>query len=65
MVKGRVRPLRESHDVGRAISHEDEERILTAIRDSRSPALLPLFVLSVDTGLRASEFALFAIAISP
>jgi integrase len=54
-VKGRVRPLRESHDVGRAISREDEELILTAIRDSRSPALLPLFVLSVDTGLRASE----------
>ena len=54
-VKGRVRPLREPHDVGRAISHEDEEHILTAIRDSRSPALLPLFVLSVDTGLRASE----------
>ena len=54
-VKGRVRPLREPHDVGRAISHEDEENILTAIRDSRSPALLPLFVLSLDTGLRASE----------
>jgi integrase len=53
--RGRVRPLRESHDVGRAIGHEDEENILTAIRDSRSPALLPLFVLSVDTGLRASE----------
>jgi integrase len=54
-VKGRVRSLREPHDVGRAISHEDEESILIAIRDSRSPALLPLFVLSVDTGLRASE----------
>jgi integrase len=54
-VKGRIRPLREPHDVGRAISREDEERILAAIRDSRSPALLPLFVLSVDTGLRASE----------
>jgi integrase len=47
--------LREPHDVGRSISREDEERILTAIRDSRSPALLLLFVLSVDTGLRASE----------
>jgi integrase len=54
-VKGRVRPLREPHDVGQAISREDEERILAAIHDSRSPALLPLFVLSVDTGLRASE----------
>lgn len=54
-VKGRVRPLRESHDVGKAISRVDEERILAAIRESRSPGLLPLFVLSVDTGLRASE----------
>jgi integrase len=54
-VKGRIRPLRESHDVGKAISRDDEERILAAVRESRSPALLPLFVLSVDTGLRASE----------
>lgn len=54
-IKGRVRPLREPHDVGKAIGREDEERILAAIRDSRSPALLPLFVLSIDTGLRASE----------
>jgi integrase len=54
-VKGQVRPLREPHDVGRAISRENEEQILAAIRESRSPALLPLFVLAVDTGLRASE----------
>jgi integrase len=54
-VKGRVRPLREPHDVGKAISREHEERILAAIRQSRTPALLPLFVLSVDSGLRASE----------
>jgi integrase len=54
-IKGRVRPLREPHDVGKAIGREHEERILAAIRDSRSPALLPLFVLSIDTGLRASE----------
>jgi integrase len=54
-VKGRVRPLREPHDIGKAISREDEARILAAIQDSRSPALLPLFVLGIDTGLRASE----------
>jgi integrase len=54
-VKGRIRPLRESHDVGRAISRDDEERILGAIRDSRTPSLLPLFTLAIDTGLRASE----------
>jgi integrase len=54
-VKGRVRPLRTPHDVGKAISREDEARLSKAISQSRSPALLPLFVLSVDTGLRASE----------
>jgi integrase len=54
-VKGRTRPLRTPHDVGKAIGLEDEERILAAISRSRSPALLPLFVLSIDSGLRASE----------
>jgi len=54
-IAGHVRMLRERHDVGRAISFEDERRLLDAIRVSRSPSLLPLFVLSVDTGLRASE----------
>jgi integrase len=51
----RVKHLRERHDVGQAISREDEQQILDAIRLSRSPALLPLFVLALDTGLRRSE----------
>jgi integrase len=46
---------RENRDVGKAFSHEDEERLLDALRKSRSPALLPLVVLSIDTGLRPSE----------
>ena len=50
-----VKMLRERHDVGRAIPRDDEEKLLTAIRRSQSPSLLPLFVLSIDTGLRASE----------
>jgi integrase len=54
-ISDRVKGLRERHDVGRAISHEDEGKIIDAIRQSRSPALLPLFVLSIDTGLRAAE----------
>jgi integrase len=54
-ISGRVRMLRERHDVGRAISREDEQCLLDAVRQSRSPALYPLFVLSIDTGLRASE----------
>jgi len=50
-----VRNLRERHNVGRAISPEDERKLLDVIGQSRSPALLPLFLLSLDTGLRKSE----------
>ena len=53
--KGRLRMLREPKDVGKAISGDDEHRILDAIQGSRTPTLLPLFILSVDTGLRANE----------
>jgi hypothetical protein len=43
-IAGHVRMLRERHDIGRATSREDESRILDAIRQSRAPALYPLFV---------------------
>ena len=46
---------RENRDVGKALGSEDEARLLKAAGESRSPALLPLFVLSIDTGLRPSE----------
>jgi integrase len=52
---GRVRFLREPHDTGRAISHEDETRLLESAGRSRSPALLPRLVLALDTGIRANE----------
>src|SRR5262249_18395783 len=51
----RVRSLPERHDVGRATSREDEEKLIAAIGRVRSPALLPLFIVSIDSGLRASE----------
>jgi integrase len=51
----RVRSLRERHDAGRSISSEDERKLISAISQCRSPAMLPLFTLSIDTGLRASE----------
>jgi integrase len=54
-IADRVSHLRERKDIGRAITSEDERRLLDAIKRSRSAALLPLFVLSVDSGLRASE----------
>jgi len=46
---------RKNRDVGKAFSHDDEERLLDALQKSRSPALLPLVVLSIDSGLRPSE----------
>jgi integrase len=54
-IADRVRALPERHDVGRAISAEDEKKLLSAASASRSPALLPLFLVSLDTGMRTSE----------
>jgi integrase len=51
----RIKKLRENHDAGRAISPEDEAKILEACRASVSPSLLPLFIFARDTGLRAAE----------
>lgn len=51
----RVKMLRERHDIGRAISRIDEDKLLVAVRESQSPSLYTLFVLSIDSGLRASE----------
>jgi integrase len=55
MASKNIKMLPERRDVGRAISTSDEKTLLDAIKKSRSPALLPLFVLSLDTGLRAAE----------
>lgn len=52
---GAVKFKAERRDVGRSIGREHEGKLIDAIRQSRSPALLPLFVLAIDTGLRASE----------
>ncbi len=54
-ISGRIRMLRQRSDVGQALSREDEQRLLDAIRQSRSPSLYPFFVLSIDAGLRPSE----------
>jgi integrase len=54
-IADRVRPMKGERQPGRALSREEEARLLAAIRKSNSPALLPLFVISIDSGLRASE----------
>ena len=50
-----VKMLRERSDTGRALSLEDEGKLLDAIAQSPSPALYPFFVLTLDSGLRPSE----------
>lgn len=50
-----IEMLRERRDVGRALSYEEENRLIEAAGKSRSPALLPLLVITLDTGLRAAE----------
>jgi integrase len=54
-IADRVRALPERHNVGRALSAADESKLITAAGVSRSPTLLPLLLLSLDTGMRAGE----------
>jgi len=54
-IADRVRALPERHDVGRAVSAGDEAKLIAAASASRSPALLPLLLISLDTGMRTSE----------
>jgi integrase len=54
-ISDKVKSLRERRDVGRAISSSDEKKLIDAATKSRSPALLPLLIVSLDSGLRASE----------
>ena len=54
-ISGRVRMLRQEGEAGRALSLEEEQRLIATISKSRSPSLLPFFLLSLDAGLRPSE----------
>lgn len=54
-IADQVRPIKGERQPGRALSREEESRLLTVVRSCTSPVLLPLFVVSIDTGLRASE----------
>jgi integrase len=51
----RVRFLRENTETGKALSLEEEDRLLKVAAESPSAALYPFFVLSLDAGLRPSE----------
>src|SRR5262249_36757664 len=50
-----VRMLQERDDLGRALSREEESRLLKASSESRSRSLLPALVLALNTGLRRGE----------
>jgi integrase len=51
----KVRMLKGERQPGRALSREEEVRLLQKIRAGTSPTLESLFIVSIDTGLRASE----------
>jgi integrase len=50
-----VKPLSARSDVGRAISRDEETRLLAAARKSRSRSLYPALVTAIHTGLRSAE----------
>ena len=47
--------LKESPSPGRALSHEEETRLLDAASKSRCRSLYPVVMLALNTGMRASE----------
>jgi integrase len=54
-ISGRIRMPRQNLDAGRALSVEEINQLIAAILGSRSAALYPFFLLSLDAGLRPSE----------
>ena len=53
----KVRKLEENHDVGRALSPEEETRMLTDAAESskRNPAMYPFLCIELSTGMRSGE----------
>jgi integrase len=47
--------LRASDEIGRAISKEEETKLLDGCRESRSRSLLPVVTLALSTAMRYSE----------
>jgi integrase len=53
-----LRMLTEPEDIGRALSADEEHRLLTAAKKSVSRSLYPAVVLSIHTGMRNQEVRL-------
>ena len=54
-ISDQIARLPENRDVGRALTPDEEERLLAACKASLSPALYPMVVTYMDTGLRSAE----------
>jgi hypothetical protein len=52
-----VRMLRTKSDIGRALSEDEQHRLVAACRKSRSRSLYPAVLLSLHTGLRSAAAA--------
>jgi integrase len=55
VLAGDVDFLKESPSPGRALSHEEETRLLDAASKSRCRSLYPVVMLALNTGMRANE----------
>jgi integrase len=53
-----VRMLKTKQDTGRALSEDEQHRLLTACKKSRSRSLYPAVLLSLHSGLRNAELRL-------
>lgn len=53
-----VRMLPVPDDIGKALSKEDEKKLLDACADSRSRSLYPAVLVALNTGMRYSELRL-------
>jgi len=58
LIEPDYRPLRERQEIGRALSTDEVQRLLTAASMSRSLSLRPALVLLLNTGMRVSELRL-------
>ena len=52
------RPLRERDEVGRSLTRDEVQRLLSAAKKSRSQSLFPALAVLLNTGMRVSELRL-------
>jgi integrase len=55
LVEPDYRPLREREEVGRALTADESQRLLSAAKNTRSRSLYPAHVLLLNTGMRVTD----------